>query len=155
VIAASLGSLVYPSVTIPVYSTETFVNMSTIVNTSTSVNANTVLTWSSFSVTNLYLNYGACWSSGGGGCFYVITTTVTTLMSTQYTITTSSTNQVTITNEYAYTNELTHTYSQNIPLYVSLGMDVTELVLVAILIVLGGLMISYFQGGIVRRKPSV
>lgn len=154
IIVTSLASLTYPSVTVPSYSTETFVNTSTLVNTNTYVSVNTVLTWWTYSVTNMLQQYvgGACW--GGGGCFYIISTTVTNLASTQYTITTSSTNQVTVTNQHAYTNELTLTSSYNIPLYVSLGMNDAELVLIAALIFGLGLVVIYIHGGIVRRGQA-
>ncbi len=155
IIVASLSSLAYPSINVPFYSTETAVNTSTIANTSSYVNANTIWTWSSYFVTNLNQAFvpGACW--GGGGCFYIISTTVTFQMSTESTITTSSTNQISVTSLVGYTNELTHTYSQNIPLYASLGLNDTEFILVAILIIVaGGLAIFYSCKGFVRPQRS-
>jgi hypothetical protein len=148
IIVASFGSLAYPSINVPFYSTETFVNTSTIANTNTYVNANTISTWLSYYATASYQVpvAGACW--GGGGCFYLIWSTVTFQTSTEFTLTTSSTNQITVTSQLTSTNELTHTYSQNIPLYASLGMNDTDFVLIAILIIMmGGFAIFYLRRG--------
>lgn len=145
VIVASLASLAYPSVSVPFYSTETFVNTSTIASTSTYVNVNTILTWWSYYVTNSYQFYvpGSCW--GGGGCFYILSSTVTSQTSTDSTITSSSTNQISVTSQLAYSNELTHTYSANVPVYASLGMNGTEFILVAVLIIVLGVFVIFYS----------
>lgn len=153
---ASLASLMYPSVTVPSYSTETTINTSTIVIASSYVNVNTILNWWTYSVTSLYQGYGpggGCW--GGGGCFYLISATVTNQVTTEYSITVSSTGQMEITNQLAYSKELVHTYSRSIPLYVSFGMNDIDLVLLAALfLVLGAFAVAYYHGSIMRRKQA-
>jgi hypothetical protein len=165
VIVASLGSLAYPSVNVPLYSTETFVNTSVLTYPST------VSTWSysyltSTSESNYYFNtYGSygCppnsyWYLPGEGSsvclgwyrtFYTMTTETTIQLVASYEVTSTDTSYLT------NTNELTHTYSQNIPLYAFLGMNDTEFVLVAILIIMmAGFAIFYSRRGFVRPQQT-
>jgi hypothetical protein len=151
VIVVSLGSLAYPLVNAPFYSTQSIINTSSYSQTSS-------LTFgvSSYGVSYYYAMTSNSiiipdwWSCSGRmigpfpPCYYVIWTTSTTTLSAPFTVTSTSTTYATTTNEQAYTNWLTHTQYQKIPLFSAFGLSQSQFIIIAVLIVVvGGLAIFY------------
>lgn len=151
IIAVSLGSLAYPSVNAPFYSTQSIINTSTSRQTSSMT-----FTVSSLGISYYYETFSSPiiipdLSSCSGpiigplpSCYYVIWTTGMKTLSAPFTVTSASTTYTTTTNEQAYTNWLTHTQYQKIPLFTAFGLSESQFTIIAILIlVIGGLAIFY------------
>ena len=85
----------------------------------------------------------------------MISATVTNQVTTDYSITVSSIDQMEITNQLAYSKELVHTYSHSIPPYVSFGMNDIDLgLLAALFLVLGVFAVAYYHRSMMKRKQA-
>ncbi|MGA2783830.1 MAG: hypothetical protein ABSF09_03935 [Candidatus Bathyarchaeia archaeon] len=151
VIVVSLSSLAYPSVNTPFYSTQTIVNTSTYRQT-----LSMTFGVSSYGVSYYYQttsnpiiipDLSSCSGPIIGplpACYYVIWGTSTKTLSAPVTVTLISTTYATNTNEQTYTNWLTHTQYQKIPLFAAFGMGESQFTIIAVLIIMvGGLVIFY------------
>ena len=151
VMVVSLGSLAYPLVDAPFYSTQTIINTTTYRQTSS-----LTVSVSSYGVSYYYEttsrpiiipDLSSCSAPIIGplpACYYVIWATSTKILSTPVTVTSTSTTYATTTNEQAYTNWLTHTQYQKVPLFSAFGLSQSQFIIIAVLIVVvGGLAIFY------------
>ncbi|HKM50727.1 MAG TPA: hypothetical protein VJZ75_06085 [Candidatus Bathyarchaeia archaeon] len=151
VMVVSLGSLAYPLVDAPVYSTQTIINTSTYRQTSSMM-----VSVASYGVSYYYETTSKPiiipdLSSCSGpiisplpACYYVIWATTTKTLSTPVTGTSTSTTYTTTTNEQAYTNWLTNTQYQKIPLFAAFGLSESQFTIIALLIIaVSGIAIFY------------
>jgi hypothetical protein len=142
VMVVSLGSLAYPLIDAPFYSTQTIINTSTYRQVSSMT-----VSVSSYGVAYYYEttsrpiiipDLSSCSAPIIGPlppCYYVIWATSTKTLSAPFTATSTSTSYTTTTNEQAYTNWLTNTQYQKIPLFAAFGLSESEFTIIAVLII--------------------
>ena len=147
----SLSSLAYPLIDAPFYSTQPIINTSTIRQTSSMT-----VSVSSYGVSYYYEttsrpviipDLSSCSAPVIGPwppCYYVIWATGTKTSSAPFTVTSTAITYTTTTNEQAYTNWLTNTQYQKVPLFAAFGLSESQFTIIAVLIIiLGGLAIFY------------
>ena len=156
VVAFSLGSLAYPSIAVPVYSTQTLVSNSTVTNVQTSVYTQTVVT-SVFvpyltATVSYYTAYFLCdpASMACPGPPIFTTTTYSESSPSLYPIVVTS--QVSQTYTTPFSTLSTQTGSQNIAAYSALGVSGLQFSVLAALVIIV-VAIALFL--VLKRNPRI